>query len=140
MADCLRITKGVDAIIHLGGDSVEGPWEGILQANIIGCYNMFEAARRNKVKRIVFPTSNHGHPESHRADDARRHHRNPIICHVGSVKCHGVWRFQLRDSYCFLNRSTLLIPPKPKPKTKAWKLEDCQLSLFSGDSIRKSEQ
>jgi len=59
MADALRITKGVDAIIHLGGYSVEGPWEGILQANIIGCYNVFEAARRNGVKRIVFPTSNH---------------------------------------------------------------------------------
>jgi len=59
MADALRITKGVDAIVHLGGYSVEGPWEGILQANIIGCYNVFEAARRNGVKRIVFPTSNH---------------------------------------------------------------------------------
>ena len=59
MADCLRITKGVDAIVHLGGYSVEGPWEAILQANIIGCYNVFEAARRNGVKRIVFPTSNH---------------------------------------------------------------------------------
>jgi hypothetical protein len=47
-------------------------------------------------------------------------------------------RFRLRNSYCFLNRSTLLM--SPKPKTKAWKLEDCQLSLFSGDSIRKSEQ
>jgi uronate dehydrogenase len=60
MADALRITKGVDAIVHLGGYSVEGPWESILQANIIGCYNVFEAARRNGVKRIVFPTSNHG--------------------------------------------------------------------------------
>ncbi|MEA3193006.1 MAG: uronate dehydrogenase [Betaproteobacteria bacterium] len=59
MADALRITKGVDAIVHLGGYSVEGPWEGILQANIIGCYNIFEAARKNGVKRIVFPTSNH---------------------------------------------------------------------------------
>jgi uronate dehydrogenase len=59
MADALRITKGVDAIVHLGGYSVEGPWEAILQANIIGCYNVFEAARRNGVKRIVFPTSNH---------------------------------------------------------------------------------
>lgn len=55
----LRITKGVDAIIHLGGYSVEGPWKGILSANIIGCYNVFEAARRNGVKRILFPTSNH---------------------------------------------------------------------------------
>ena len=43
----------------LGGYSVEGPWEGILSANIIGCYNVFEAARRNGVKRILFPTSNH---------------------------------------------------------------------------------
>jgi uronate dehydrogenase len=59
MSDALRITKGVDAIVHLGGYSVEGPWEGILNANIIGCYNVFEAARRNGVKRILFPTSNH---------------------------------------------------------------------------------
>jgi uronate dehydrogenase len=55
----LRVTKGVDAIIHLGGFSVEGPWDTILQANIIGCYNVFEAARINGVKRILFATSNH---------------------------------------------------------------------------------
>ncbi|MEX2199614.1 MAG: NAD(P)-dependent oxidoreductase [Burkholderiales bacterium] len=59
MSDALKITKGVDAVVHLGGYSVEGPWEGILSANIIGCYNVFEAARRNGVKRILFPTSNH---------------------------------------------------------------------------------
>jgi uronate dehydrogenase len=59
MRAALRITKGVDAIVHLGGYSVEGPWEDILQANIIGCYNVFEAARRNGVKRILFATSNH---------------------------------------------------------------------------------
>jgi len=59
MSDALRITKGVDAVVHLAGYSVEGPWEGILSANIIGCYNVFEAARRNGVKRILFPTSNH---------------------------------------------------------------------------------
>jgi uronate dehydrogenase len=58
-ADALRITKGVDAIVHLGGYSVEGPWEGILSANVVGCYNVFEAARRNGVRRILFPTSNH---------------------------------------------------------------------------------
>lgn len=59
MADALRITKGVDAVVHLGGYSVEGPWDAILRANIIGCYHVFEAARRNGVKRILFPTSNH---------------------------------------------------------------------------------
>ena len=59
MADALKITRGVDAIVHLGGYSVEGPWEAIHKANIVGCYNVFEAARRNKVKRMIFATSNH---------------------------------------------------------------------------------
>ena len=59
MADMLRVTKGVDAIVHLGGFSAEGPWESILHANIIGCYNVFEAARRNGVKRVLFDSSNH---------------------------------------------------------------------------------
>ncbi len=59
LTDALRITRGVDAVVHLGGYSVEGSWPDILGANIIGCYNVFEAARRNGVKRIIFPTSNH---------------------------------------------------------------------------------
>jgi len=59
IADMLRITKGVDAIVHLGGFSVEGPWQVILRANIVGCYNLFEAARRNGVKRVLFASSNH---------------------------------------------------------------------------------
>lgn len=59
MADAKRITQGVDAIVHLGGYSVEGPWEAIHQANIVGCYNVFEAARQNGVKRFLFATSNH---------------------------------------------------------------------------------
>ncbi len=57
--DMLRATDGVDAFVHLGGYSVEGTWEDILNANIVGCYNAFEAARRNGVKRILFATSNH---------------------------------------------------------------------------------
>lgn len=50
---------GIEGIVHLGGFSVEGPWETILQANIVGCYNLFEAARRKGVKRVVFASSNH---------------------------------------------------------------------------------
>jgi uronate dehydrogenase len=53
------IVDGMDGIIHLGGFSVEGPWDTILQSNIIGCYNLFEAARRKGVKRVVFASSNH---------------------------------------------------------------------------------
>ncbi|HEV7542977.1 MAG TPA: NAD-dependent epimerase/dehydratase family protein, partial [Reyranella sp.] len=40
------VVEGADSVIHLGGFSVEGPWDAILQANIIGCYNLFEAARQ----------------------------------------------------------------------------------------------
>jgi uronate dehydrogenase len=54
-----RIVAGVDGIVHLGGYSVEGPWETILNSNIIGCYNLFEAAYRAGVKRVVFASSNH---------------------------------------------------------------------------------
>jgi uronate dehydrogenase len=54
-----KIVDGVQGIVHLGGFSVEGPWETILNANIVGCYNLFEAARRKKVERVVFASSNH---------------------------------------------------------------------------------
>lgn len=59
MAAVEKIVKGVDGIIHLGGVSIEKPWEMIHPANIVGCYNLFEAARRNRVKRVVFASSNH---------------------------------------------------------------------------------
>src|SRR5258705_4127365 len=74
-ADLARIEEvekavdGIDGVIHLGGFSVEGPWETILQSNIIGCYNLFEAARRKGVKRVVFASSNHAvgfYPRHHR--------------------------------------------------------------------------
>jgi uronate dehydrogenase len=59
MAQVESAVAGVDGIVHLGGFSVEGPWDTILQANIIGCYNLFEAARRHRVERVVFASSNH---------------------------------------------------------------------------------
>jgi uronate dehydrogenase len=55
----LRVTAGVDAILHLGAWSIEGDWNTILQSNIHGTYNVFEAARRNGVKRVLFASSNH---------------------------------------------------------------------------------
>jgi uronate dehydrogenase len=66
-----KIVEGVDGIIHLGGHSVEGPWETILNSNIIGAYHLFEAARLAGVKRIVFASSNHAvgfHPRSEMID------------------------------------------------------------------------
>jgi uronate dehydrogenase len=50
---------GVDAVVHLGGVSTEQPWTPILQANIVGMYHLYEAARINRVRRVVFASSNH---------------------------------------------------------------------------------
>ncbi|HUN50084.1 MAG TPA: NAD(P)-dependent oxidoreductase [Candidatus Sulfotelmatobacter sp.] len=50
---------GIDGILHLGGMSVENDWPTILQSNIVGTYNLFEAARRQGVRRVVFASSNH---------------------------------------------------------------------------------
>ncbi|MFM9592354.1 NAD-dependent epimerase/dehydratase family protein [Streptomyces scabiei] len=51
--------RGVDAIIHLAGISLEASFEKILAANIEGTYNLYEAARAEGVPRIVFASSNH---------------------------------------------------------------------------------
>ena len=53
------VVAGCEAIVHLGGISVDGPFEPILQANIVGVWNLYEAARRHGIKRIVFASSNH---------------------------------------------------------------------------------
>jgi uronate dehydrogenase len=58
--DALReAVRGVDAIIHLAGISVEAPFEKILRANIEGTYNLYEAAREEGVRRVLFASSNH---------------------------------------------------------------------------------
>ncbi|MFF8732582.1 NAD-dependent epimerase/dehydratase family protein [Streptomyces sp. NPDC015171] len=51
--------RGVDAVLHLAGISLEAPFEKILRSNIEGTYNLYEAARREGVPRIVFASSNH---------------------------------------------------------------------------------
>lgn len=54
-----ELLRGVDAVIHLGAVSVDAPFEPIMQANILGVFHVYEAARRHGVKRIVFASSNH---------------------------------------------------------------------------------
>ena len=54
-----RIVAGCQAIVHLGGISTDGPFAPILAANVLGVWNLYEAARKHGVRRIVFASSNH---------------------------------------------------------------------------------
>lgn len=54
-----ELVRDCDGILHLGGKSIEGSFEVILNANIIGCYNLFEAARNTGKPRILYASSNH---------------------------------------------------------------------------------
>jgi uronate dehydrogenase len=54
-----RACQGIDAIIHMGGRPGEGPWPQLLQANVVCTMNLLEAARLNKVDRVLFASSNH---------------------------------------------------------------------------------
>ncbi|MFC0386917.1 NAD-dependent epimerase/dehydratase family protein [Muricoccus vinaceus] len=59
MADAA--TRGADCVIHLAGIPREtgGTPEEILHTNIVACHGLFEAARRNGARRLVFASSNH---------------------------------------------------------------------------------
>jgi uronate dehydrogenase len=66
-----RLLEGVDGVVHMGGISTDKPFKPILDANIVGVYNLYEAARIHGTRRIVFASSNHAigfHPRSLRID------------------------------------------------------------------------
>jgi uronate dehydrogenase len=53
------LLEGADMVVHFGAIGDEAPWDDILQSNIIGAYNIWEAAYRNGVKRVVYASSVH---------------------------------------------------------------------------------
>jgi uronate dehydrogenase len=53
-----RACAGVEVVAHLAAVADESPFlERLLPSNIVGCYRMFEAARRAGVRRVVFASS-----------------------------------------------------------------------------------
>ena len=67
----LRLAEGCGMILHLGGVSVERPFEEVIGANIRGLYHIYEAARREGA-RVLFASSNHSigfHERSEALDD-----------------------------------------------------------------------
>ncbi len=55
----LRALVGAEIVVHLAAIATEAPFEDILETNVRGTYHVFEAARRNRVRRLVYASSAH---------------------------------------------------------------------------------
>jgi len=53
------LLEGVDAVLHFGGISLESPFERLVPANVVGLYNVYQAAHKHKVRRVVYASSSH---------------------------------------------------------------------------------
>ena len=52
--------EGQHTVVHLAADrSANANWESALRNNFVGVYNVYEAAKRTGVKRVVFGSSQH---------------------------------------------------------------------------------
>ena len=50
----LEATRDMEGVVHLGSYGGEVAWPDMLHTNFAGTYNVFEAARQNGVRRVVF--------------------------------------------------------------------------------------
>ena len=68
IATLRKAFMGVDTILHLAGQPAEFMnFDKLIEPNIIGVYNVFEAARLENVKKIIFASSGHtvfGYPDT----------------------------------------------------------------------------
>ena len=85
----INMTKGIYAIVHFGAIPIEDTQLNILQNNIIGTYNLFEAARINGVKRIIFASSNHAIGFHRRTKKLNQHSNQRPDSHYGLSKAFG---------------------------------------------------
>ena len=53
-----RLCQGVDTVVHLAADpSMEATWESLLPRNLVGLYNIFQAAHEARCRRVIFASS-----------------------------------------------------------------------------------
>jgi len=83
----MKVVEGCDAVVHFGAAPVERPWEEILNSSIKGGYNVYEAARRHGIRRIVYASSIHavGYVRREEGADTHTEHRPDTL--YGLSKC-----------------------------------------------------
>ncbi|MGZ2487411.1 uronate dehydrogenase [Rhizobium pisi] len=57
--EAIAALNGIDGVVHLAGLAGGVDMTALLQANVLGAYNLYEAARINRVERVVYASSNH---------------------------------------------------------------------------------
>ena len=57
--EIVALLEGADMVVHFGAIGDEAPFETLLAPNFIGAYNIWEAAHRNKVRRVIYASSIH---------------------------------------------------------------------------------
>jgi len=85
--DMMGILEGADMVVHMGAIADEAPFEILLGPNIVGAYNVWEAAYRHGVKRVVYSSSIHAvgmHPKNECIDTEVRHRPDTFY---GLAKC-----------------------------------------------------
>ncbi|MEM7545406.1 MAG: NAD(P)-dependent oxidoreductase [Pseudomonadota bacterium] len=67
LAAMTALMEDADMVVHFGAIGDEAPWGAILHSNIIGAYNVWEAAHQCGVRRVVYASSIHAvgmHPKN----------------------------------------------------------------------------
>ena len=107
---------GADVVLHLSAEAQsDAAWDVVLQSNVIGTYNVFEAARQAGVKRVVFASSG-ATISRHEMDSPYSELVNgpaeplpdewPMITHLSGVRpdglygCSKIWGEALGRHYC----------------------------------------
>ena len=104
-----KILKKTDLIIHFGAYSNEGPFLEILDSNILGTYNIWKSAKKNKIKRIIFASSIHS-VGMYRANETINHkvmHKPDTF--YGLSKCFGENLAQMYWDKCGIECLTIRI-------------------------------
>ena len=104
-----KILKKTDLIIHFGAYSNEGPFQEILESNILGTYNIWKSAKKNKIKRIIFASSIHS-VGMYRANETINHkvmHKPDTF--YGLSKCFGENLAQMYWDKCGIECLTIRI-------------------------------
>lgn len=85
--DMMQVLEGAEMVVHMGAYADEGPFEKLLGPNFVGAYNIWEAAYRQGLKRVIYGSSIHAvgmHPKTDFIGTDVRHRPDTFY---GLAKC-----------------------------------------------------